>query len=163
MKRGGVMNRHAVWQRLGLACMVALVGGAAWADSRLPAVTPLPLYKQECAACHMAYPPGLLPAASWQRVMNQLDRHYGADASLDKASVQQIGAWLQANAGTSRRGREEPPQDRITRAAWFVHEHDEVAAAVWKRPSIKSAAQCQACHTGAEQGNFSEHGVRIPK
>ena len=23
-------------------------------------------YSQECAACHLAYPPGLLPAASWQ-------------------------------------------------------------------------------------------------
>ena len=163
MKRGLMMNTRTAWRRLGLAGLAVLFGGAAWADGHLPAVTPLPLYKQECAACHMAYPPGLLPAASWQRVMKQLDQHYGADASLDKVSVQQIGAWLQSHAGTSRRGREEPPQDRITRAAWFVREHDEVAASVFKRPSIKSAAQCQACHTGAEQGNFSEHGVRIPK
>lgn len=26
-------------------------------------ITPLPAYQQECAACHTAYPPGLLPAA----------------------------------------------------------------------------------------------------
>lgn len=146
-----------------VAAGLGLTAVAAWADSRLPAVTPLPLYKQECAACHTAYPPGLLPGASWQRVMKRLDQHYGVDASLDAASVQQIGTWLQAHAGTSRRAREEPPQDRITRAAWFQREHDEVAAAVWKRPSIKSPAQCLACHSGAEQGNFSEHAVRIPQ
>jgi hypothetical protein len=129
----------------------------------LATTAPLPKYVQECAACHLAYPPGLLPAASWQRVLGRLDRHYGTDASLDPASVQQIGAWLQANAATARRAREAPPQDRITRAAWFVREHAEVPAQVWQRPSIQSPANCAACHSGAGQGNFSEHGVHIPR
>jgi len=144
---------------LGLSC----ISWAAQAEGgHMPSVTPLPKYTQECAACHVAYPPGLLPAPSWQRIMGRLDKHYGTDASLDAASVQQISGWLQANAGTSRRGRDEPPQDRITRSAWFVREHDEVPAEVWKRASIKSAANCAACHSGAAQGNYSEHGVRIP-
>jgi hypothetical protein len=34
---------------------------------------------------------------------------------------------------------------------------------VFRRASIKSAANCTACHGGADQGNFSEHAVRIPK
>src|SRR3989344_6200999 len=46
-------------------------------------------YTQECAACHTAYPPGLLPAASWNRVMTGLAQHYGTDASLDAATVRQ--------------------------------------------------------------------------
>ncbi len=33
-------------------------------------------YQQECAGCHMAYPPGMLPPASWQRIMGSLDKHY---------------------------------------------------------------------------------------
>jgi len=141
----------------------SLIAPLAQADGRLMPASVLPKYSQECAACHMAYPPGMLPAASWQRIMGRLDRHYGADASLDAASVQHIGNWLQANAGTYRRVSEVPPQDRITRSAWFEHKHDEVPATVWKRASIKSAANCVACHGGAEQGNFSEHAVRVPK
>ena len=27
------------------------------------------LYAEECGSCHFAYPPGLLPASSWQQVM----------------------------------------------------------------------------------------------
>ena len=128
----------------------------------MPAQVPS-VYKQECAACHTAYPPGLLPAASWRRIMGGLDRHYGSDASLEPAQVQQVSAWLLAHAGTYKRVREEPPQDRITRSAWFASKHREIAPAVWQRASIQSAAQCSACHTQAEQGQFDEHQVRIPR
>lgn len=123
----------------------------------------LPQYKQECAACHLAYPPGMLPPASWKRLMGNLPNHYGTDASLDSATVKTLFAWLGANAGADRRVSEDPPQDRITRSAWFIRQHDEVGSAVWKRASIKSAANCAACHTRADQGDFNEHAVRIPK
>lgn len=123
----------------------------------------LPLYKQECGACHMAYPPGMLPAASWGRIMRGLEHHYGIDAALEPAQVQQVSAWLQELAGTHKRVREQPAQDRITQSAWFVRKHREVSAAVWKRASIKSAAQCSACHSQAEQGDFDEDAVRIPR
>lgn len=123
-------------------------------------VAPLPLYKQECAACHMAYPPGMLPASSWQAIMISLPKHHGSDASLDAASVSKLNAWLTANAApVSAR----PAQDRITRAGWFAREHDEIAPSVWQRASIKSAANCMACHAGAEQGDFNEYRVRIPR
>jgi len=97
------------------------------------------------------------------RLMGDLPHHYGTDASLDPATVKALGSWLQANAGTYKRVREEPPQDRITRSAWFIRKHDEVSAATWKRASIKSAANCAACHTRADQGDFNEDNVRIPR
>lgn len=126
--------------------------------------TPLaPSYKQECAACHVAYPPGLLPAASWQRLMGNLARHFNTDASLDPATATELSRWLVANAGTPRSGGPAPADDRITRSPWFVREHREVPAASWKSPSVKSAANCAACHTQAEQGDFNEHNVRIPR
>lgn len=123
----------------------------------------LPKYQQECAACHVAYPPGMLPAGSWKRLMANLPQHFGTDASLDPAAVKELGAWLNANAGTYKRVREEPPQDRITRSAWFIRKHDEVRAATWKLPAVKSAANCAACHTRADKGDFDEDNVRIPK
>ena len=110
----------------------------------------------------MAYPPGLLPAQSWQRLMNGLDKHYGSDASLDKTTQLQISTWLTANAGTYRRVQEAPPQDRITRSAWFERKHRKVDTSVWKLASVKSAANCGACHTGAERGDFDDDNLKLP-
>ncbi|WP_395686689.1 diheme cytochrome c [Caenimonas koreensis] len=152
------------------ACAALFAAGAslcqpARADehSRFAQVPQLPLYKAECASCHMAYPPGMLPAASWQRLISGLPKHFGTDASLDAAQAKTLSAWLAANAGTGRMASQAPPEDRISRSSWFVRQHDEVPAATWKRPSIKSASNCTACHTGANQGDFNEHNVRIPR
>lgn len=138
---------------------LALAGSAGAEEHEGSFAPPPPKYKQECAACHVPYPAGLLPAASWQRLMSNLPHHFGTDASLDPKTVAELSSWLTANAG---RGAP-PPQDRITTSRWFVHEHDEVPAAAWKRPAVKSASNCAACHTQAEQGDFNEHTVRIPR
>ena len=150
---------------LALLVVAASSAWAAQADSKGPQVTPLPKYQQECAACHVAYPPGMLPAKSWQRLMGSLNKHYGTDASMDEADVRQIGAWLQTHAGTYKRVNEEPPQDRITTSAWFLRKHNEreVPPAVWKRASVGSASNCAACHTQAASGSFSEREIKIPK
>ena len=139
--------------------------GAAHGASSSAGVAPFAKYLQECAACHIAYPPGMLPAASWQRLMGTLGKHYGADASLDEATTHEIGAWLKTQAGTYKRVSGEPPQDRITKSAWFLQKHraGEVPPEVWKRASVGSAAHCGACHGNAAQGNFSERDIKIPK
>lgn len=136
---------------------------AARAESKGTVLPPLPAYQTECAACHIAYPAGMLPAASWKHLMGSLGKHYGTDASLDEASVRQIGQWLQGNAGTYRRVREEPPQDRITQSVWFARAHDELDPAIWKQVAVKSAANCMACHTRADKGSFSEREIRFPQ
>jgi len=154
------------WWLAFLCASVATLGmtpAARADDPRASRVPPLPEYTQECASCHLAFPPGVLPAASWRRVMDNLPRHYGTDASLDPALTRKLSAWLEANAGTGKRAREQPPEDRITRAAWFVREHDEVPATTWKLPAVKSPANCSACHTRAEQGDFSERHIRLPR
>jgi cytochrome c553 len=158
-----VRYAQAAPQKIAVLVLATLLLGSAWADSKAPMVPPLPRYQAECAACHIAYPAGMLPAASWKRVMGSLDKHYGTDASLDEASVREISQWLQVNAGTYKRVREEPPQDRITTSAWFVRKHDELAPAIWKQAAVKSAANCIACHTRADKGSFSEREITFPK
>ena len=140
---------------------LALVGAGAVHAQSAPPVK----YQQECAACHVAYPAGMLPAASWARIVSSLDKHFGTDASLDAATTRDIAAWLKGNAGTFRRVSEEPPHDRITQSNWFLRQHreGEVPANVWKRASVGSPSNCAACHPRADKGNFSEHEVRIPK
>ena len=137
----------------------------AQADDRAATVPLLPKYQQECAACHVAYPPGMLPAASWQRLMGGLGKHFGTDASLDETSAREISTWLNQHAGTYKRVTEAPPQDRITRSSWFLSKHKEreVPLAVWKRASVGSPANCAACHTQADKGSFNERDIKIPK
>lgn len=157
------MRRHVNWTvwvlglGLGLSVAAHADGERQWLPAKL-----LPLYVQECAACHLAYPPALLPAPSWQRIMAGLSRHYGADASLEPEQVQAIGQWLQTQAGGYKKVRGAPPQDRITRSDWFLREHREVPGSVWHLPSVRSPAQCAACHSQAEQGRYGERSLRRP-
>lgn len=146
------------------SALVGMIGlASAWSTTQAQTITAPAKYQQECAACHLAYPPGMLPSASWTRLLGHLDKHFGVDASLDETTLRQLSIWLLANAGTFRRVREVPPQDRITQSNWFIRQHDEVPPATWKRVSIGSAANCAACHAGAARDNFDEDAVRIPK
>ena len=146
---------------LGFATLV-LEHARAGDDEYFPPVTD-PLTLKECGGCHLAYPPRLLPAASWQRLLDHLPQHFGTDASLDAATTKTLAAWLTAHGAVALRATSSPPQDRITRSAWFLHEHGDVPPAAWARPAIRSPANCAACHPMAEQGDFDEHRVRIPR
>lgn len=122
-------------------------------------------WKEECGACHMAYPPRLLSAESWRAMMSGLDKHFGSDASLDPAVATEIGDFLEKNASTkqSRSSTGSEPPLRITDTSWFKSEHREVSSRMWKNPKVKSPSNCAACHTNAESGSFNEHDVRMPK
>jgi len=131
--------------------------------AKMPMPSDMPKsYEAECASCHMAYPPGLLSEKSWQNVMNGLTKHFGTDASIDEKDKIEITNWLKRNAATKQKYSELAPENRITKTAWFIHEHDEIKTDVWKRPSIKSPANCGACHTTAAEGIFSERGLKVP-
>jgi hypothetical protein len=94
--------------------------------------------------------------------MDDLGRHFGTDASVDPATAAAIRAFLEANAGRARVPGDEATL-RITQTRWFVREHRDVAAATWRSAGVRSAANCAACHTGAEAGRFGEHDTRIPR
>jgi mono/diheme cytochrome c family protein len=117
-------------------------------------------YKVECGSCHVAFPPGLLNKADWDKTMQGLEKHFGADASLDDKTTASIANWLRQHAGMRGGSGANPP--RITTSTWFKGEHREVAPHLWKDARIKSPANCAACHTGAEQGRFGEGEISIP-
>jgi mono/diheme cytochrome c family protein len=119
-------------------------------------------WQQECSSCHIAFSPGLLPAESWRRVMAGLAKHFGADASLTPAESKGITDFLVRNATDRWSGGATPL--RITETSGFLREHrgDEIPAGAFKRASVKSAANCGACHAGAAKGDFSERGVKVP-
>ncbi len=120
-------------------------------------------WQAECGSCHLAFPPGLLPAASWKKVMESLDKHFDTDASLSAADTQEIARYLTQYA--SNRWTSNAAPLRISDSQWFKTKHSagEISPAVWKRESVKSPANCAACHAGAAKGDFNEHNIHIPK
>ncbi len=124
-------------------------------------------FEEECASCHMAYPPQMLDANSWRAVMNGLSKHFGSDASIDEKRRIAITDFLVAHSGGRKTGDTRDAQGkpllRITETARFDKKHREIATATWQRASIKSPANCTACHVQAAAGDYNERSIRIPK
>jgi hypothetical protein len=132
-----------------------------------------PAYLQECGSCHLAYPPGLLPARSWAAVMDGLADHFGENAELAPERASAIASYLRANAaGPDSPGRAgsvarsvnagDAPL-RITETRYFQRKHHELPrTAVQDNPQVRSFSRCDACHAGAARGSYNEHEVRIP-
>lgn len=144
----------------GLFICALSIPGAAFADDIFTGSNAK--WKTECGSCHVAYPAQLLPATSWRQMMKGLDRHFGTDASVDAATAAEIGTFLEEYAG-SKRGIAGESTLRVSETAWFQREHRKVDAATWKNPNVRSAANCAACHSNAEAGDYSERGIRIPQ
>lgn len=145
--------------------VLLLAGGAlsasVQADSDRSMVRPSPEYVAECGSCHVAFPPGLLPASDWQKIVSGLERHFGSDASLDDKTRGRLTDMLTRHAAT--RGKYKAGADlRMTTTDWFVREHREVPARTWKEPAVKSAANCAACHRLAAQGDYAERNIQLP-
>ena len=160
--------------RILAAMVIALASQQAAADAPRFAADD-PRWRAECGSCHTAFPPALMTAPAWRQVMGALDRHYGTDASIDAKTAAEIGAFLERNAGTGRRAATPaaaskvagaaagPPLPRITGSAWFAKEHREVPASTIARKDVGSLANCAACHTAADRGDFSERALRVPR
>lgn len=76
-------------------------------------------WQAECSGCHMAFLPGLLPAASWKKIMSGLDKHFGTDASLSPADSAEITDFLVKNP--SNRWTSNAAPLRITDAIGRAH------------------------------------------
>ena len=126
-----------------------------------------PTVKKECGACHMLYPPGLLPARSWTKMMSGLSVHFGENAELDDTMHKTITDYLVANAADAggrqnkmlRNVRGDTTPERITELPYWKRKHERkgrIAPESLKRRGAKSSADCKACHTRAEAGDFDD-------
>jgi len=129
-------------------------------------------FKQECGACHFAYQPGLLPSGSWEKILNNLPSHFDEEVSLDQETKKIINEYLQANAAensSAKRARKilkslrgQTPL-RISETPYILEKHDELNSNIFSRQSIGSRSNCIACHPEAEQGNYDDDFVKMPK
>ena len=116
-------------------------------------------YKETCGECHFAYQPELLPSASWVKILNQLDDHFGEQIEADPDRVKTILDYLKANGAensSAKRSKKimrslgnQVPM-RISDIPYIREKHHELDPAIFKRESVGSLANCVACHITAE-------------
>ena len=153
------------WTKLMVLCVGVCLAPFGHAQRTVP-VPALTAYQQECSVCHFAYPPGLLPAAAWKNITDALPKHFAANVLLNSDTQSVIASWLQTKAiNPEWVGTQMPPDNRITRAEWWLGIHKvskKLPAKVWKNLYVKSPANCAACHRGAPSGEYNAKTVLIP-
>jgi cytochrome b len=130
-----------------------------------------PVYAEQCGACHLAYPPSLAPASTWNGILNDLQHHFGADATLSPEQIAQIRAWLDANAAghwdtlPSHLFRT-PAADgslRITDTLGWRQRHRNIPDSVFTAKPVYRRGNCAACHGDASTGQFAPQDIAIPE
>jgi cytochrome b len=169
---------RARWLATGILALVAAMAMTITATSltaRSPSGIPtLPqnaVWKEECSACHMAFPASLLPRDSWALIMADLGNHFGEDASLPENKRVEIAAYLAiSSAETSdslpanRFRRIDPARPmEITASPFWVRMHHDIPDDVFKRSSVGAKQNCAACHGDAASGMFAPQDIGIPQ
>ncbi|MDD2368484.1 MAG: cytochrome C, partial [Sulfuricurvum sp.] len=128
-----------------------------------------PAFVNECGSCHTLYPPTLLARESWTKLMGDLSNHFGDDASLDPADHKTILAYLLAHSAESSQQEMsvkmmQSLQNRdmiaFTQTPFWKRTHRDIPAEVFKRDSVKSRANCKACHSDVEQGTIEDNAIK---
>ncbi len=145
--------------------VVVLQRAQAGGDDYFPPVVD-PVVKEECASCHIAFAPSMLPVRSWKRMMNNLKDHFGDDASVDAETNARILSYLVTNAAdtggqrySSKLLRDVAANSaplRITELPRWKHKHRKIPAWEWKHKEVRSKTNCVACHADAEQGFYED-------
>lgn len=178
-------SKMSVWL-VGLAIAVGNVGfahaGESFSDwlfsfKRMKEVAPVSdaTYNKECGSCHFPYQPGLLPAASWQKLLDAkaLEDHFGDNAELDDATRKHVLDFAVDHAAdnsyykrsrkimSSLRNNEAPL--RIMAVPYIEDLHESIPSKLVKNnPQVKSFSNCNKCHQRASAGIFDDDTVSIP-
>ncbi len=134
-----------------------------------------PDWRRECGECHLAYPPGLLPARSWQALLapDALRAHFGVNAEL--APTMQVRllalareeaadqAWAKRSRKIAAATASGPAPLRISEVRTIARAHAAVAEDVRaQRFSVPSMAACERCHAQADDGVFDAARAQVP-
>jgi cytochrome b len=124
----------------------------------------------ECASCHLAYAPALMPLRSWRRTLDEQDRHFGEDLALDEPAIEELMAAATAAAPSSWAAwklRRTTPADasplRISELPYWREAHDALGPEMFRPPASNGVHDCEACHRDAGSGIFHPRMIRMPK
>lgn len=105
------------------------------------------LYLENCASCHIALPPAVLPTQSWQRIL-QDSQHYGVQIK-PLVDPPRLLVWNYIRNSSRPLNKEEETPYRVNESRYFKAMHPKV-----KLPSPAGVSSCVSCHPSASEYNF---------
>ena len=150
--------------RLAAILILTLICSAVFADDDHRQFITDQLTKNECGACHFAYPASMLPGASWTKIMSGLENHFGEDASLEPEAIQDIAEYLVSHAADTKpqfskylRGIDaRNPPVRITETEFWIGKHFAISKEYMQSGLAGLKAVCTVCHLRAEDGYYEK-------
>jgi cytochrome b len=166
-----------------LLLIVLLLAGTAWyfrgyarATANRPylpfaraALTPDPLWQQECGTCHLAFHPSLLPERSWTAMLADQHDHFGEDLGLSDSTRTALAAYAAMHSAehaespvawkiNAQIGPGESPL-RITETRYWRRRHRSLPDNLW---TDTRRSDCAACHRDAQGAGFTPGAIAIP-
>ncbi len=106
------------------------------------------LYLENCATCHIALPPEVLPMETWRRLLQEPEQHYGKELERITGPSLLI-MWDYLRTFSRPLGAKEPTPYRVSESRFFKALHPRV-----KFPQSVNPAGCVTCHPGVAQHNY---------
>ncbi len=130
------------------------------------------LWREECGSCHLAFHPSLLPSRSWQLMIKQQSAHFNEDLYLEPEVQQEILQFLVQNSAENeltepayKINRSIAKSDtllRISKTPYWIKKHKDIEKHNWQVESVRTEANCAACHLDADAGTFEDAAMRLP-
>jgi hypothetical protein len=105
------------------------------------------VYLENCATCHIALPPQVLPTETWRRLLQDSD-HYGQQIRL-LVDPSRLLVWNYLQTFSRVQPKDEEVPYRVAKSRYFKALHPRV-----KTPETLNLNSCLTCHPGASQYNF---------
>ena len=125
-------------------------------------------YNELCGSCHFPYQAGLMPGISWEKMMNNLDDHFGQPVKMTDVEIRSMRRYLLNNSAGHvndeisnqilKSLKYNPVPLRITKTLFFIDKHNQDH----KKLNRKNMGQCDSCHQDARHGSYDKDKVNIP-
>jgi hypothetical protein len=105
-------------------------------------------------------------------MMDDLENHFGDDASLDEADKNSIKDYLVKNSAQT--STKESAQKilksiknsdtiAITKTEYWQSRHDAIDKSIFKSKKVGNISNCKACHKNIERGLLNDRDIQIAK
>ncbi len=129
---------------------------------------------EKCATCHKHYPPYMLPQASWEKMMDGLENHFGErimENNITRAEQHSIRDYLVSHSAEHSSHKlayktlislgEIRPLS-ITKSPYWRKAHEHLPPTLFQDPLVKDTSNCFACHKNLEYGIFDNRLIHLP-
>lgn len=106
------------------------------------------LYLEKCATCHIPIPAEVLPTATWQKILENPNDHYGKSLPrLNRINLLLLWKYLRTYSRPLITGEQTPKY--IKNSRYFKALHPQV-----NLPEKIDHQSCLACHSGARKLDY---------